>query len=66
MPQTTPIRSSTEAGLKYCEFMFYTSLATLYRQRETARVLFFHHPGKKDAQHDIDEGAGLAEFVIIP
>jgi hypothetical protein len=62
--QDTETRSSTDAGLLYCEFIFFTSLVTLYRREETARCLFLHHAGKKTTQDDIKEGAKVAVSVI--
>ncbi|KAI0139028.1 hypothetical protein F4776DRAFT_617775 [Hypoxylon sp. NC0597] len=60
----TPTQTSTDAGLLYCEFIFYTSLATLFRAEEIPRVLFLHHAGKKTTKQDIEEGAKVAASVI--
>ncbi|KAI8656998.1 hypothetical protein NCS56_01305500 [Fusarium sp. Ph1] len=67
--QELPVRrdankTSTEAGLLYCEFIFYTSLAALYRREEPPRALFLHHAGKKTAKEDIEEGARVAAAVV--
>jgi hypothetical protein len=50
--------------LRYCEFIFYTSLVTLYRRGEMARSLFLHHPGRKTTREDIKDGAKVAASVI--
>ncbi|KAF4458060.1 Peptidase C15 [Fusarium austroafricanum] len=60
----TPTQASTDAGLLYCEFIFYTSLAALYRREEPARALFLHHPGKKTTEQDIEEGVMIATVAI--
>ena len=59
-----PTDTSRYAGLMYCEFIFYTSLATLHRRNDQARVEFLHHPGKKTAEEDIQKGADVAQSVI--
>ncbi|KAF2753269.1 peptidase C15, pyroglutamyl peptidase I-like protein [Pseudovirgaria hyperparasitica] len=59
-----PFKSSTDAGLLYCEFIFYTSLAALYTRDEDSRVTFLHHAGKKIEPKDIKVGAQVAEAVI--
>ncbi|KAK7990148.1 hypothetical protein PG989_010463 [Apiospora arundinis] len=59
-----PTTTSTDAGLLYCEFIFFTSLATLYTQGETARTLFLHHAGKKEAPKDIEDSAKVVSSVI--
>lgn len=56
--------TSTEAGLAYCEFIYYSSLATLYRQDEKARALFLHHAGKRTDDEGIKQGAQVATSVI--
>jgi hypothetical protein len=48
----------------YCEFIFYTSLATLYKRNEKARTLFLHHAGKKTTKHDLEQGSKIAVSVI--
>ncbi|KAI1410377.1 hypothetical protein F5Y13DRAFT_192239 [Hypoxylon sp. FL1857] len=60
----TPTQTSTDAGLLYCEFIFYTSLATLFKAGEIPRVMFLHHAGYKTANKDIEDGAKVAVSVI--
>jgi len=57
-------KTSTNAGLLYCEFIFYTSLAALYKRDEKARTLFLHHAGKKTDKDDIAQSAKVAVSVI--
>ncbi|KAL8658194.1 MAG: hypothetical protein Q9226_001192 [Calogaya cf. arnoldii] len=59
-----PAKASTDAGLKYCEFILYTSLATLHKRGESKRALFFHHPMEKGTEEDIQNGAKVAVSVI--
>ncbi|KAI1127031.1 hypothetical protein F5Y10DRAFT_243523 [Nemania abortiva] len=59
-----PVRSSTNAGLLYCELILYNSLAALWRRGEKARVMFLHHAGKKTEERDIEQGAQVATSVI--
>ncbi|KAI0104456.1 hypothetical protein F4814DRAFT_455764 [Daldinia grandis] len=59
-----PTKTSTDAGLLYCEFIYFTSLATLYEAGETPRALFLHHPGMKTAEDDIKDGVQVAISVI--
>ncbi|KAI1439470.1 hypothetical protein F5Y02DRAFT_425720 [Annulohypoxylon stygium] len=59
-----PTKASQDAGLLYCEFIFYTSLSTLYEAGDVRRVMFLHHPGVKTANDDIEEGARVAASVI--
>ena len=58
------METSTDAGLLYCEFIFYTSLAALYKLKETPRAMFLHHAGKRMTPEGIDEGARVAVSVI--
>lgn len=64
MEQEVPTKTSTDAGLLYCEFIFYSSLATLYKQNEPARAMFLHHAGKKLERQDIETGAKVAVSAI--
>ncbi|KAI0377691.1 hypothetical protein F5Y04DRAFT_263478 [Hypomontagnella monticulosa] len=59
-----PTKSSMDAGLLYCEFIYYTSLATLYDAHEIPRVLFLHHPEKKIGHHGVEEGTNVAVSII--
>ena len=58
------MQASTDAGLLYCEFIYYTSLATLYRRDEKPRALFLHHAGNKTTPDDIEEGTQVAISTI--
>ncbi|KAI1458141.1 hypothetical protein F4805DRAFT_425671 [Annulohypoxylon moriforme] len=60
----TPTMISKDAGLLYCEFIFYTSLSTLFKKGETQRVVFLHHAGNKTESRDIEEGANVGVSVI--
>ncbi|KAI0888149.1 uncharacterized protein GGS22DRAFT_155178 [Annulohypoxylon maeteangense] len=60
----TPVMISRNAGLLYCEFIFYTSLSALYKKDETQRAMFLHHAGNKTESRDIEEGAKVAASVI--
>lgn len=64
LTQGTPTVISTDAGLMYCEFIFYSSLATLYRRNEMPRALFLHHAGKMSSPAGIAEGARVATSAI--
>ncbi|KAI0115620.1 hypothetical protein GGR51DRAFT_503591 [Nemania sp. FL0031] len=59
-----PVKSSTDAGLLYCELILYNSLAALYRRKEKARVMFLHQAGKKTEELGIEQGAKVATAVI--
>jgi pyroglutamyl-peptidase len=41
-------KTSTDAGLYFCEFQFYTALAQLHDAKQFGRVEFFHVPLDKD------------------
>jgi len=47
----------------YCEFILFTSLATLYNKQEDARVVFFHVPGS-ETEEDIEKGAEVLKALI--
>jgi len=61
--QDIPVTISNDAGLLYCEFILYTSLATLYKKQEDARVVFFHVPGS-ETEEDIEKGAEVLKGLI--
>jgi pyroglutamyl-peptidase len=48
--QDIPIRVSDDAGHFLCDFVYYSSLAWLYRHEREGRVLFLHVP----KQHDLE------------
>lgn len=56
-------RVSTNAGHNLCEFMFYSSLAELYKRNEKKRVVFVHIPSG-DTKEQMDEGVKVLTSYI--
>lgn len=44
------IRVSEDAGHYLCDFIYYSSLAHLWKQQRTRKVVFFHVPLHSDAE----------------
>ena len=44
LPRDVETRVSSDAGRYLCDFVFFSSLAYLYRKKETRRVVFLHVP----------------------
>ncbi|KXS94844.1 hypothetical protein AC578_3667 [Pseudocercospora eumusae] len=58
------IFSSNDPGRQYCGFLYYSSLATLYKRGEAARALLVHIPPGCTAAERIDEGVDLIKAVL--
>lgn len=60
-------KTSTDAGLYFCEFQFYTSLVQLHKQKQFKRVEFFHVPvdnGNDAIQRGVDVACALASEIV--
>lgn len=54
---------SNDAGLFLCEFIYYSSMAELYKQGRDVPVLFWHLPPDADGK-DTERGISVATALI--
>jgi len=57
------IETSDDAGLYFCEFQMYSSLAHLWKRREFQRAQFLHVNTSRGAE-DIKRGVEVATALI--
>ena len=57
------LRLSEDAGHYLCDFIYYSSLAHLYKQHRKRTVTFLHVPAESSARH-IEQGVGVAINLI--
>ncbi|KAI2609756.1 peptidase [Hypoxylon fragiforme] len=62
-PDTLRLRLSEDAGHYLCDFMYFSSLAHLYKQQRAKRVLFFHVPLHAD-EESVSRGKELVLELI--
>ncbi|KAL8635596.1 MAG: hypothetical protein Q9228_006927 [Teloschistes exilis] len=60
---STPIKTSNDAGLYFCELISFLSLSILDQRKEFARVVFLHVPTGKDDEC-INRGVRVAQALI--
>ncbi len=60
---TLRLRLSEDAGHYLCDFMYFSSLAHLYKQQRAKRVLFFHVPLHAD-EESVSRGKELVLELI--
>ena len=58
-----PSETSENAGLYFCEYIYYSSLAALHQQSQPAKVVFLHVP-QDDAPEMIEKGVKLGVSLI--
>ena len=58
------IKTSNDAGLYFCEFITYCSLALLHQRKEFGRVMFLHVP-KDQSRESIERGVKVATALIV-
>ena len=66
-PQTADLRLSHDAGRYLCEYIYYASLAHLWRRGEERRVLFLHVPaaaGAEAVRRGVEVVEGLVAAVV--
>lgn len=59
-----PVRLSDDAGLYFCEFQLFLSLAHLYEKKESQRAEFLHVPKETD-KPAIARGVKVACALLI-
>ena len=57
------MRPSEDAGHYLCDFIYYSSLAEVWKRKERKRVLFLHVPGEHQKE-DINRGVHVVTTVI--
>lgn len=57
------VRPSEDAGRYLCDFIYYSSLARLWKRHEKRRVVFFHVPVDSD-QESLLEGKEVTIALI--
>ncbi|KAI4864621.1 hypothetical protein F4820DRAFT_328040 [Hypoxylon rubiginosum] len=63
MPNTL-IRASTAAGRFSCEYMFYSSLAELWKRGLEKKVMFLHVPAR-NSNEDINTGVEVVKNLVL-
>ncbi|KAI1755092.1 putative pyroglutamyl peptidase type I [Xylaria castorea] len=62
-PQNLDLRVSEDAGHYLCDFIYYSSMAHLWKQQRPKKVVFFHVPLHSDAE-SLKRGVELALTLI--
>lgn len=57
------LRISEDAGRYLCDFIYFSSLATLYKQKRERKVVFLHVPAEA-SERNIAQGRELAVNLI--
>lgn len=61
---SVPVRLSDDAGLYFCEFQLFLSLARLYQKKESQRAEFLQVPKETD-ETAIARGVEVASALLI-
>lgn len=57
------LRISEDAGRYLCDFIYFSSMAHLYKQQRSRKVVFFHVPADASERH-VAQGQELAMNLI--